>query len=561
MLPQKHTSRLTPLDFPLALFLLSAVLGLWPAYDRGRCWNALIVLAAGFLLYALISRWATSHRRWRAVATFIVCTSVLLSLYFVTQYAHLGYPGRGGAIGRLSAFIGKIVPPAVIWVPTDNGVATFLEGGLFLAVALVLTAKRWPWRIGGAGGAGLIALALLMSTSRGAWLAVLVASALWSALHWRPARVVVLVGAILALGLAICVIARRDIMVLDDIPIVNRTLAPLFIRPDRLHVYRNSIYLIQDFPLTGIGLGEQFAMVLSKYALLIQAPFLTYSHNLYLEVWLEQGLLGGIAWLWLMAALYQAARTAAKPGTDLLYQSTWLGLTATFVHGVSDARQYVDLWCWFPFFGLLGLNGAILLRRASAMRPSTPPAWRHWAFPAGVVGVFLAVVTVSLHPVPATWHANLGCVLQTRGDLLTPLNDAQRADLRGQATGHYRRAIQIAPYDRTAQQRLGLILVDEAQFDEAVEHLEMAWQADPDNTTTQKGLGLAYVWVGELEKARLLLQDIPDIVQELNIWGGWRLSQQQMEQAINAYRMSLLLQPDQPKVRERLDQLEREPAP
>jgi len=548
---QRHNFRLTAPDLPLALFLLSAVLGVWPAYDRGLCWNTLIVLGAGFLLYALVSRLAISRRWWRAIAMFIVLACVLLSLYFVTQYAHFEYPAKIGPLSRLGALIGEIVPPAVIWVPWANGVAAFLEGGLFLAVALVLTEQRWAWRIGGGVGTCLIALALLMSASRGAWLAVVVATALWLALYWRPARIGLITGAVLALGLVIYVIARHDIAALGDIPIANRILAPIFIRPDRLEVYRNSVYLIQDLPLTGIGLGGQFAMLLSKYALLIQVPFLTYSHNLYLEVWLEQGLLGIAAWLWLMVALYQAARTHAKPGTDLLYQSTWIGLTAIFVHGISDACQYAALWCWFPFFGLLGLNAAILLRRASAV-----PRWRRWALPAGVVGVFLVVVLVGLHPLLATWHANLGCVLQARADLLASLDDDQRATLRQQAADRYRRVAQVAPDDRTAQQRLGLILMDAGQFHDAVEHLEMAWRADPDNTTTHKALGLAYVWVGELEKAKPLLQNVPDIVEELNVWGWWRGTQQEMEQAINAYRMSLLLKPDQPQVQEVLSQLE-----
>ncbi len=209
------------------------------------------------------------------------------------------------------------------------------------------------------------------------------------------------------------------------------------------------------------------------------------------------------------------------------------------------------LWCWFPFFGLLGLNAAILLRRAKSQN------W-HWALPIGVVVVFLVVVAIGLLPIQATWHANLGGLVQARGDLPESLDDGQKAALRQQAVDHYRRAIQIAPDNRTARQRLGLILVDEAQFQDAVEHLEVAWQADPDNTTTHKALGLAYVWVGELEKAQPLLQDVKDIVQELNTWAWWRGTQQQMEQSLNAYRMSLLLEPDQPDVRERLDQLESE---
>ncbi len=550
-MPRRRNVWLTALDLPLALFLFSAILGIWPAYERSLCWDTLAVLIGGVLLYVLISRLAVSRDQWRVIATFIALACALLSVYFVTQYDHFGYPEKVGMVSRLGALIGKIVPPFVLWAPTANSVAAFLEGGFFLAVALAVTAEKWAWRVVGAIGVGLIALALLMSASRGAWLAVVVASALWVALYWRPARVAVGVGTVLALGLVIYVIARGDITALGEIPIINRTLAPMFIRPDRLEVYRNSVYLVQDFPLTGIGLGGQFAMMLSKYALLIQVPFLTYSHNLYLEVWLQQGLVGIAAWLWLIVALYQAAKTYAKPDDDLLYQSTWLGLTAIFLHGVSDALQYVALWCWFPFFGLLGLNAAILLRRAKSQN------W-HWALPIGVVVVFLVVVAIGLLPIQATWHANLGGLVQARGDLPESLDDGQKAALRQQAVDHYRRAIQIAPDNRTARQRLGLILVDETQFQDAVEHLEVAWQADPDNTTTHKALGLAYVWVGELEKAQPLLQDVKDIVQELNTWAWWRGTQQQMEQSLNAYRMSLLLEPDQPDVRERLDQLESE---
>jgi tetratricopeptide (TPR) repeat protein len=327
-------------------------------------------------------------------------------------------------------------------------------------------------------------------------------------------------------------------------------LSAVFLRPDRLDVYRESTYLIQDFLLTGIGLGDQFAMVHSRYALLIQYAFLSYSHNLYLEAWLEQGLLGIAALLWLMASLYQAAWTHRKAGDGLLFQSTWIGLTAILIHGITDARLYEDLWCWLPFFGLLGLNGGVLLRS-----DIDDGRRHHWLIPAGVAGAFLIVVAVALLPWSATYHANQGCVVQARADLAPTLDDGQRTILRQQAAEHYRRAIQIDPDNRTARQRLGLILIGEARFDEGVGHLEVAWQVDPGNTTTRKALGLAYVWVGELEKAQPLLSDVPGIVEELNVWGWWRGTQQQMEQSLNAYRMSLLLEPDQPEVQEQVERL------
>ena len=548
MLSHKGPLRLTILDLPLFLFVVSAFVGVWPAHDRNSSWHALIALCAGLVLYGLVSRLAVSPRWWHTAAWFTVLMSVFLSVYFVAQHPHFGYAVKVETISHISTLIGKIVPPAVVWVPFANSVATFLEGGLFLAIALALTVKRKAWRIGGVVGTSVIALALLMSTSRGAWLAAVVVAAIWMAIHWSWARAIVKIGGMVALVLAIYVVARNDIEALSEIPVINRVVVPMFVRPDRFGLYRNAVHLIQDFPLTGLGLGQQFAMVYSKYSLLIHVPFLTYSHNLYLEVWLQQGLLGVVAWLWLVVAIYQAAHTRDKPDTNLLFQSTWIGLTAILIHGLSDARQYADLWCWFPFFSLLGLNSAVLPR-------STRRSFRggSWVFPAGAVGVLLVGVLVTHWPISATWHSNLGCVLQARGDLLESLNDGQQAVLRQQAIDHFQRAIQIAPRNRTARQRLGVILMEQGHFSEAVEHLQVAWRVDPNNTTTHKALGLAYVWVGQLDEALPLLQKVPNIVQELNYWGWWRSTQQETEQAINAYRMSLLLNPDQPGIGQWID--------
>jgi O-antigen ligase len=111
-------------------------------------------------------------------------------------------------------------------------------------------------------------------------------------------------------------------------------------------------------------------MVYSKYALLIQVPFLTYSHNLFLEIWLDQGLLGILAFLSLIAAFYLFVRRVlshlSKPALSLVegieekapsaaFQGCWLGVTATLIHGLFDARQYADSWTLPVLFVLLGL--------------------------------------------------------------------------------------------------------------------------------------------------------------------------------------------------------------
>jgi len=97
--------------------------------------------------------------------------------------------------------------------------------------------------------------------------------------------------------------------------------------------------------------------------------------------------------------------------------------------------------------------------------------------------------------------------------------------------------------------------VDAGRYEEGVAHLELAYQAAPSSFATRKALGLAYVWVGRLDEAEPLLRGVKDIVQELNTWGWWRSTQGETELAVNAYRMSLRLEPGQTAVQKVLADL------
>jgi tetratricopeptide (TPR) repeat protein len=215
-----------------------------------------------------------------------------------------------------------------------------------------------------------------------------------------------------------------------------------------------------------------------------------------------------------------------------------VGLIVTALHGLTDARQYQDLWCWAPFFLLLGLYAAGLPVRPVRSRGTLLPA-------SGAVALALgAALWLGGSPL-AAWQADLGAIAQVRAELST-LNTDEATAFQGQAVAHYERAITLAPGNRTARQRLGILLDAEDQFEAAVPQLEAAYAADPANRTTWKALGLAYVWAGRLDEGEPLLRQVPGMADELNTWGNWRQSRGQIAQALSAYRMSLRLQPDQP---------------
>lgn len=311
-------------------------------------------------------------------------------------------------------------------------------------------------------------------------------------------------------------------------------------------LYRESAFLIGDYPFTGVGLGGQFAMLLSRYVLLIQVPFLTYSHNLYLETWLQLGLPGILAVVWLVTAFIGSLASLPQVRQRSLGQGTAMGVLATLLHGLVDARQFVDAWTGLPVLVLFGLHAALVAPAETAPLRRRARVWTAVA----VTGLLISVGAATW-PFSAAWQANLGAVRQGQSEL------GARAQSAGTGTGpeapaegHFRAALAAAPGHRTANLRLALIEMADGRYDAAAGHAAAAWATHPDSAATRKALGLALVWTGEIERARPLLAGLPGIVGELNTWGAWRAGRRETALALRAYLMSLELDPGQAAVRE-----------
>jgi hypothetical protein len=87
----------------------------------------------------------------------------------------------------------------------------------------------------------------------------------------------------------------------------------------RLQLFQGALTLIQDYPLIGAGL-DLFRMLHASYVMLLHVGFAVHSHNLYLDVAIEQGLPGLFALLWLWAifglVLWQAAKLQKRTFKD-----------------------------------------------------------------------------------------------------------------------------------------------------------------------------------------------------------------------------------------------------
>jgi len=504
------------------LFVISSLIGLWVAYDPTLGWPVLAAILISLSIFwiiasSLISPWPASRA--------LVISAGLFAFYFIFQYRHFDYQLEIGLVPTIGRLTSSFSPNMVIFTPHPNAVASFLEGVLLVSLVVIGRAAgraRWIWIV----CSFFIAGALFISESRGAWLGIAVAMGIWILLIFRERAL-----QLLALGLGISAGIVGGIFVVtrlapgQNIPLLTPT---LFTANSRLILYQNSLRLMQDYPFTGIGLGDTFGMVYSRYQLYIPVPFLSYAHNLFLSVSLGQGLLGLIALIGLLILFYYFVFRVEQAGIDreeplMLFRAAWLGVTASLIHGLTDSAQFSSaVWAMPVLFALAGIAVAI---GHSALKPADAsiPTQVKYALGSVVVILFIGAV-IFWRPLTGVWYANLGSMYQTKADLSPSLDQSSRELLIAKATKNFEQTLHIDPDQSTANRRLGLIALEQQDFDTAVTYLERAYTREPHNLGTLKILGYAYLWTGQLDAAEQLFRQVDfngNFVNEMDYWQWW----------------------------------------
>jgi hypothetical protein len=425
--------------------------------------------------------------------------------------------------------------------------AAFLEGAFLLGLALVWQAspgERPFWGI----SVILLGYGLLLTGSRGAWVGLGAALGIWALLliPSLKVRLMMIATGVVGGALAVWLAAGRS-----QLPGLASMLDTAH---NRLVLYNNSLYLLADYPFTGIGLGNTFAMVYSRYQLLIRVPFLSYAHNLILSVGLGLGLLGLLALAWLLIAFYRfvsrVERTGPAKEIRPLFQGAWLGVTATFLHGLTDAPQFSDPgWTMPVLFALLGLvvaSGRMAWRQAGESEPGAPtvnqPGRREKQILLAALLVLLVSALLVFHrPLLGAWYANLGALHQTWADLSPDLPGPGRESEADQARAYFQQALIWHPAQATANRRFGQMALEREQFDIAVTYLERAYRQQPNNQATLKALGYAYVWTDRPDEAEALLRqrdDLSEVIEELGVWSWWWDREERPELSVRAAEMA-----------------------
>jgi putative inorganic carbon (HCO3(-)) transporter len=112
----------------------------------------------------------------------------------------------------------------------------------------------------------------------------------------------------------------------------------------RLELWQRAIYIMQDFPYTGISMGTFDSVLDVMYPLFLIGPdaLVFHAHNLYLQTGVEFGIPGLVAYMALIAAFGYTAWTilrspASTRGLCVVALGLLCGLVAHLIYGLTDA--------------------------------------------------------------------------------------------------------------------------------------------------------------------------------------------------------------------------------
>lgn len=367
----------TPVNAANLVLLLALPIGWWASTDHATSLPVIARALAGFITFYGFANLAGSRwMRWLPWLWLILAGVLGVMLLFSVQWATTKLPFLPSGLYTLLPTL------RMPWQPEGfhpNVVGAAIGWLFLLSLALAVWAnqpdQRWLRRCA-ALVTLFLALVLLLSQSRGAWLGVLMALVLIPALRfprWRKGLLVVLAVAVLVITLVGPMQAAR--LILPDATARETGINTL---PGRIELWQRGLIMLRDFGLAGIGPGqfEPLARVLyPPFYIGLQSNF-HHVHNLYLQTALDFGVLALIALLALLLGSGISLATALMPWPSPTMQATGLpalavgifgSLIAFSVHGLLDAPQVAAPNYWL-IFALLGTAAAIIvhLRRAAA---------------------------------------------------------------------------------------------------------------------------------------------------------------------------------------------------
>lgn len=358
----------TPLNIPILILSVMILVSAWVTYDLKVSIGFVAGAVLGMAAFFTVARYARTPKGWW-ICFFLFVASNL----FLTAAVALMVEWTDNKIELLSPIISRLGEPLVTISifprkPHPNIIAVFLLAVLPILIVFLISIlghrKRWAMIFGSKRTNLMIVfifilsiigiIILLLSQSRGGYIAFAAAclSMLLVCLP-RRGRWLLLFG-IVVISLVVVFQMRSGAPALELKFLQSKNLNDSALSMDsmegRIDIWERAMYGIQDFPLTGMGMGTfgHIMPILYPLAGVSSDGIPLNAHNTYLQAALDLGFPGLIALLWVQIAslwmLFKSWRLEEKwqddpnatelfssiPGSKLLAKPILLGLGGVY---------------------------------------------------------------------------------------------------------------------------------------------------------------------------------------------------------------------------------------
>lgn len=343
----ENLRRLNALDWSVIAWVVLGIISLLWAQRAQAITELRVMMLEPALFYAVFRTTPLDRRAIIRLVDALVLAGIAVAVIGLITFA------QGQAV--ITAEAGARRLASVYGSP--NNVGLFLGRCLPFALAFSLLPLDQTRRVLAALALPLMGVTVILSQSVGALFVGLPAAVIAVVLlAWRRrARWLLLaLVVVITLAFAVSLQSARFARVLDLSSGTN-----FF----RLRVWQSAINLIQDYPLTGVGLDQFLYAFRGRYILpdAWQEPDLSHPHNFILDFWVRLGFFGVVVFIALQAAFWRRARRLYQRFRphDTLALAIVIGMIGSMVnllvHGLIDNSVYVqDLAYVFVF--LLALS-------------------------------------------------------------------------------------------------------------------------------------------------------------------------------------------------------------
>ncbi len=317
------------------------------------------LLTIGLLLYAYVLYNAVTRRsQLDMLINLVLAAAIVISLFGILQYVfRWGYQSKAWVDNDMFSTISY---RSYSTLDNPNMLGQYMTLVIPLGGAKLLSAKDLKQRIGWLCACGVMCLCMILTMSRGAWLGLLFAGALF-VLFLKPRLILLAPFALIALYFVMPESIVERFTSIGNLKDASTSY--------RVYIWMGTLAMLKDYWLCGIGPGDgAFNMVYPAYSLnAIQAP---HSHNLFLQIVCDAGIAALLVFVILLFVFYRMMCSALSQEKNqdsrMLQIAITCGVTGFLVQAMTDYSFYnyrlmFFFWCYLAM-------GALAARRDKLAR-------------------------------------------------------------------------------------------------------------------------------------------------------------------------------------------------